>query len=207
MTLTFFTTSLLIALSPGPGTMYTISTGLTKGIKKSILAAIGCTIGIIPHLILGVLGAALLGHVRPVIFSLIQFFGAVYLLTIGLRMYQSPQNLASVGQNKNSPDHEWSFITQPVLLNLLNPKLSLFFLSFLPQFVARDSGDTTRQAFILGLVFMVLTLVVFILYGLLASRFHTFIMASAQRLNRIQKTVAIGFIIFAFKLFLDIRMH
>ena len=165
-TYTFLITSLIIILIPGTGVIYTISTGITEGRKKSLFAAVGCTLGIIPHLFMSITLSSLLMQMSNTFFTVIQLIGACYLLYLGAGMIFA----------KNKIDFEQSplahstsgIIWRGLLINLLNPKLTLFFFSFLPQYISHGSKNYIQQGFILGLVFMLLTLLIFICYGILA---------------------------------------
>lgn len=165
-TYTFLITSLIIILIPGTGVIYTISTGITEGRKKSLFAAVGCTLGIIPHLFMSITLSSFLMQMRNTFFTVIQLIGACYLLYLEAGMIFA----------KNKIDFEQSplahstsgIIWRGLLINLLNPKLTLFFFSFLPQYISHGSKNYIQQGFILGLVFMLLTLLIFICYGILA---------------------------------------
>ena len=163
MGLAFLLTSLVIVATPGTGALYTIATGLARGTRASILAAFACTLGIVPHLLAAVTGLAAILHASGVAFSVIKYAGVVYLLYMAWTTWRDQTDLAA----EDSPAVPVRrVLVSGVTLNLLNPKLTIFFFAFLPQFV--PSGNLTQM---LGLsaVFMGMTFVVFAAYGAFAA--------------------------------------
>jgi threonine/homoserine/homoserine lactone efflux protein len=199
---TFFITSLIIILIPGTGVVYTISTGIAEGKRKSVLAAVGCTLGILPHLCASILMSSVLMHLNSTLFTIIRLIGAGYLLYLGAGMILSK---GKVEFTEGSSEHgSAAIIRRGILINLLNPKLTLFFFSFLPQYLSGDSQNYVLQSFFLGLAFMVLTLVVFICYGLLAGTAKSLFLHSPKRTGLLQKCFGFIFIGFALKLAIDL---
>ena len=196
----FFITSLLLSLIPGPGVIYTISTGVTYGKYKSILAVIGCTLGIIPHLLIGILGTTLFTRLSQEILALIQSIGASYLVYLGYRLLHQKTSLKLSQTKKILSNH--TFILQPILINLLNPKLALFFVSFLPQFI-NSRQDPIYQTIRLGLVFMMVTFLVFLMYGFLSAHLSKLFISQPKYLFNFQKLVGIIFICYATSLAFD----
>lgn len=196
--LSFFISSLIIVLIPGTGVIYTISTGLTKGKKASIFASIGCTAGIIPHLCLSIALSSLILQMGSQAFNIVKIAGALYLLYLGIGMMASKSKLNFEG----SPDElkTLSIVQQGILINLLNPKLTIFFFSFLPQYISVSKKNYYSQCLMLGLAFMLLTLIVFIGYGILAGSAKTFIEKSPRTTSILQKCFGLIFIAFAFQL-------
>jgi threonine/homoserine/homoserine lactone efflux protein len=199
--LSFFITSLLIALIPGPGVIYTISTGISYGKTKSLLAVIGCTLGIIPHLVLGVFGVTLFSKLSSEILALVQSIGACYLIYLGYKL-SSQKTSFKINTTKKVLANRL-FVIQPILINLLNPKLTLFFLSFLPQFV-NNSHDTVYQTIRLGILFMILTFLVFLMYGLLSAQLSKLFLSRPKYLFNFQKLVGMIFIGYATTILLDV---
>lgn len=162
----FLITSLVVVLIPGTGVLYTVSTGLFSGWKASIAAAAGCTGGIVPHLLASILGLSALLHVSALAFQIVKFAGVAYLLYLAWSMWRETGALKFDASGKiNSL---WEIAARGFLINILNPKLSIFFLAFLPLFVSPTAALPTLQLFFLSAVFMGMTLVIFILYGILA---------------------------------------
>ncbi len=187
----FLLTSLVVALIPGTGALYTISTGLFRGRRASIAAAAGCTLGIIPHLLASVLGLSLVLHLSAEVFQGIKWAGAAYLLYLawitwregGGLSFQAPETQQSSGQ----------IIWRAVLLNLLNPKLTLFFLAFLPHFISPRSGSVVAEFAALSGVFMLITFLVFALYGVTASGVRRFLLNSPRALIWLRRSFAATF--------------
>ncbi len=167
MTLDYLLTSLIIILLPGTGVLYTLATGLNSGARASIIAAFGCTLGILPHIVASIAGLSALLHTSALAFEAIKYLGVAYLLYMAWSVLRDRDSLRITDDAPPVPARR--IIGTAVLLNSLNPKLSLFFLAFLPQFVPATTGEPT--IFMLGLaaVFMLLTFLVFILYGVFAA--------------------------------------
>ena len=197
-TYTFFITSLIIILLPGTGVIYTISVGILNGKKASVLAAFSCTLGILPHLCTSIALSTLLLQMNPKVFTIIKLTGALYLLYLGCKMMFSKENLEFQPAKKDIAP--LTILQQGILINLLNPKLTLFFFSFLPQYIRGNKNNFAFQSFLLGVAFMLLTLIIFIGYGILAGTAKKFIIASPKRMAMLQKCFAIIFVLFAVKL-------
>lgn len=200
-TYTFLITSLIIILIPGTGVIYTISLGMTEGKKKSIFAALGCTVGIIPHLCISIALSSLLMQMNNTIFTVIKYMGVLYLIYLGIGMIFSKGNVgfSETQAESNTP----AIIRRGILINLLNPKLTLFFFSFLPQYVSSDSTNYMAKSALLGILFMALTFIVFVGYGILAGTAKTWICRSPKQMSFIQKCFGVTFIVFAAKLALE----
>lgn len=195
---TFIITSLIIIIIPGAGVIYTISTGITKGKKASIFAAIGCTACIIPHLFVSTCISFLFISISEKAFIVLKILGALYLFYFGASMifYKTKLDFyKTINENKAS-----IIMLRGILLNLLNPKPILFFLSYIPQYISKDSQSYIIESSILGLVFMILTFVVFIIYGIMAGAMKNIVMKSPKMLEYIQKLFGIIFIVFAINL-------
>lgn len=166
----FLLTSLIVVLIPGTGVVFTISTGIAQGARGSIYAALGCTAGILPHLLATVLGLAAVMHTSAVAFQLLKYAGVAYLLYLAYATWRDRTELVVEETPKRS--RALSLMVRAFLLNILNPKLTIFFLAFLPQFVRPDAGAPLAQMLGLSAVFMAMTFAVFVLYGLLAHAFR-----------------------------------
>lgn len=199
-TYTFIITSLIIILIPGTGVIYTITVGLTEGKEKSIFAALGCMIGILPHLCISIALSSLLMQINDTVFDIIKYVGAVYLIFLGLGMICSKNNIQF--SEMQTTHYIPVIISRGVLINLLNPKLTLFFFAFLPQYVASDSKHYMITSALLGALFMVLTLAVFIGYGFMGSIAKVWMNQSPKRVAILQKCVGLIFITFAVQLVL-----
>ena len=187
----FLITSLIVVLIPGTGVFYTISTGLFQGARASIFAALGCTVGIIPSLTACILGLAAIVHTSAIVFQIVKFAGVAYLLYLAWGMWK--ESGALVLEERMSKSGLLGISTKGFLINILNPKLSLFFLAFLPQFVSTQVEAPLVNMLALGGVFMAMTLFVFILYGLLANGVSTYITNSPKVMKYVQRTFSATF--------------
>ena len=167
MSLAFLLTSLIVVASPGTGVLYTLAVALTKGSRASIIAAFGCTLGIVPHMSAAMLGLAAVLHTSALAFSVLKTCGVIYL------MYMAWQALREQGALKVDARVDarsgLRVIVTAVLINILNPKLSIFFLAFLPQFIATEEPHPLLRMLELSGAFMAMTFAVFVVYGLFAA--------------------------------------
>ncbi|RDL43543.1 LysE family translocator [Marinomonas piezotolerans] len=199
----FLLTSLVVVLIPGTGVLYTVATGLLVGKRASLFAAIGCTLGIIPALLASGLGLAAVFHTSAVAFQVVKYVGAVYLLYLAWQMWRSSGPLSV--SNTSSPMNASSVILKGFLINILNPKLSIFFLAFLPQFIPSATESVLMSMMALGLVFMLMTFAVFVVYGILSSQVSHFIVTSEKVSTVMQKVFATSFAALGLKLALTER--
>lgn len=167
MTLEYLVTALVVVLLPGTGVLYTLGFGLAQGWRASVLAAVGCTLGILPHIAASIAGLAALLHTSAVAFQVIKYLGVAYLFYMAWGVLREGGTLQiSESRPAVSPAR---IIASGFALNILNPKLSLFFLAFLPQFVPAGAPNPTAFMLVLAGIFMALTFVVFVGYGAFAS--------------------------------------
>ena len=161
----------------------------------SIYAAAGCTLGIIPHLFISIVLSSLISRMCQSVFTIIQITGALYLLYMGIGMITSKPAIAM--EQAEDTQKIVPIIRHGILINLLNPKLTLFFFSFLPQYLMGNSKSYIWQSFLLGIVFMLLTLILFISYGILSGTVKNFFLHSPKSISILQKCFGIIFIGFA----------
>lgn len=195
---TFIMASFIIIIIPGTGVIYTISVGLTKGNKAGVIAALGCTAGIIPHLVVSIMLSSFLRQMNEQVFFILKSAGAFYLFYLGIGMFSAKTKMdfsKTITSEKSS-----AIIIKAILINVLNPKLTLFFFSFLPQYVKAGSQYYIRESIILGIVFMAVTFIVFGAYGFLAGFIKTVFRNSSDRLVRVQRLFGLIFIAFALNL-------
>ncbi len=197
----FLLASLVVVLIPGTGVVYTVTTGLTMKWKASLVAAIGCTLGIIPHILASILGLSALLNMSARVFSVLKFAGAFYLLYLAWNMWREAGTL-EIHKN-NTETSILKIIAKAIAINLLNPKLTIFFFTFLPLFVSNDLSSSTSEMIILSAVFMGITFVVFALYGILASGVSVYLLNSSKAVKRIQQTFALILAGFAIRLALS----
>ena len=181
ISLEFLITSLIVVLIPGTGVVYTVSTGLVQGRKASVYAALGCTAGIVPHLLATILGLAAVMHTSALAFQVLKYAGVAYLLYVAYATWRDKAAFAVDGSMAKTS--ATGLVTKAFLLNILNPKLTIFFLAFLPQFVQATGPAPLVQMLLLSAVFMVMTFGVFVLYGLIAHVFRELVIES-QRVQR-----------------------
>ena len=168
MTTEFLITSLVVILLPGTGVIYTLALGISGGFRAGLLAAFGCTLGIIPHILASVVGLAAVLHASALAFEVLRYIGVAYLLFIAWSLLKE-SNALDLGQQHAPAGNALRILRKGILTNIFNPKLSLFFLAFLPQFVPSNAPDVTVRMLVLGAIFMLLTFLVFAVYAALAA--------------------------------------
>jgi threonine/homoserine/homoserine lactone efflux protein len=192
MTVEFLITSLIVVVSPGTGVLYTLATGLARGARMSIVAAFGCTLGILPHMAAAITGLAALLHTSAVAFQAVKYLGVAYLL------YMAWATLRERGAMRveaaATPRSAMRITVTAILINILNPKLSIFFLAFLPQFVSPAETEPLGQMVLLSAVFMAMTFVVFVGYGLFAAAVRDHVISRPQVLTWMRRAFAAAFV-------------
>lgn len=180
----FLVTSIAVILMPGPAMMFVISNGLTRGVKASVMAAFGTTTGVLFHLFCAAFGLAVLLKTSMLLFNLIKFAGAGYLIFLAIKTFMDKEEIVSNIDNleKSASSIYW----QGILINILNPKLPIFFLAFLPQFIDPVLSSATLQTIILGIIFIAMTIVIFIGYGTCASSMRKRVLHSPKILKAIR---------------------
>jgi threonine/homoserine/homoserine lactone efflux protein len=199
----FLVTSLIVVVSPGTGVLYTLAAGLSRGSRASVVAAFGCTLGIVPHMAAAVLGLAALLHTSALAFQTLKYLGVAYLLYMAWSTLRETGAL-SVKQEVDTRS-AMQVIVSAVLINILNPKLSIFFFAFLPQFVSADERQPLARMFELSAVFMLLTFVVFVGYGLFAAAIRHRVISRPRVLTWMRRTFAAAFVALGAKLALADR--
>ena len=192
MTFSFLLTSLIVVASPGTGVLYTLAVALTRGSRASVAAAFGCTLGIVPHMTAAMLGLAAALHTSALAFAALKWCGVVYLL------YMAWQALRETGALALDPRpvpgrSGRRIIVTGFLINILNPKLSIFFLAFLPQFIAADESHPLGRMLELSGVFMAMTFAVFAVYGLFAAAVRDRIITRPKAMAWLRRSFAAGF--------------
>jgi threonine/homoserine/homoserine lactone efflux protein len=198
VTTEFFITSLVVVLMPGTGVIYTVSTGLFLGWRASIVAALGCTFGIVPHLTASILGLSAILHTSALAFQVVKYAGVAYLLYMAWSMWRETGTLSL--ESSSTPKSMLQIAIRGFLINILNPKLSIFFLAFLPLFVSPETSTPIIQMLFLGGVFMALTLAVFVLYGISANGVRKHICNSPRLITWLQRSFAATFAALGIKL-------
>ena len=203
MSIEFLVTSLVVIASPGTGVLYTLAAGLSRGSRASVVAAFGCTLGIVPHMAAAVMGLAALLHTSALAFQTLKYLGVAYLL------YMAWSALRDKGALRVEPDvgarSAMQVTVTAILINILNPKLSIFFLAFLPQFVTADEPHPLPRMLMLSCVFMLLTFAVFVGYGLFAASIRNHVISRPHVLTWMRRTFAAAFVALGAKLALADR--
>jgi len=197
----FLLTALVVVIAPGTGVLYTIAIGLGQGRRAAIWAALGCTIGIVPHLAAAILGLAALLHTSALLFQIVKFAGVAYLLYLAWQTLRVGGALAV--QPNRMPDPGLRIACRGALINILNPKLSVFFLALLPPFLSGNPVTATAEMLGLGSIFMALTFAVFILYGTCAAVARARLLASERAMRWLNRSFAALFAALAGRLALE----
>lgn len=204
MTLEFFITTLIIVALPGTGVIYTLAIGLSQGARAAMIAALGCTIGIVPHVIATVAGLAALLHASALLFQAIKYLGVLYLFWMAWTIWRDGGAL-KVEEGKVKRQSTREIVGNAVMINLLNPKLTLFFFAFMPQFVDVGAANATPLMLLLAAEFMALTFVVFALYGLFAAAARDHVISRPAVLAWLRRTFAAAFGLMGLRLALSER--
>jgi threonine/homoserine/homoserine lactone efflux protein len=191
MSWSFLLTSLIVVASPGTGVLYTLAAALSRGGRASIAAALGCTLGIVPHMIAAILGLAAVLHTSALAFAALKWCGVLYLLYMSWQALRETGALAVEGRIE-ARSHRRVIVTG-VLINILNPKLSIFFLAFLPQFIAVDEPHALARMLELSGVFMAMTFAVFVVYGLFAASVRARVLSRPRVMAWLRRSFAAGF--------------
>lgn len=191
ITIEFLITSLIVVLIPGTGVIFTVSTALLQGRRASVLASLGCTAGIVPHLLATVFGLAAIMHTSALAFEVLRYAGVAYLFYVAWATWKDRAAFAVDGKAARRSGR--SIVVKAILLNTLNPKLTIFFLAFLPQFVDPAAASPLGHLVLLAGVFMLMTLAVFVVYGLLAHAFRRAVIESARVQNWLRRGFAAAF--------------
>jgi threonine/homoserine/homoserine lactone efflux protein len=192
MSVVFLLTSLVIVATPGTGALYTISAGLARGARASLVAAAGCTLGIVPHLAAAVTGTATLLRASGTAFEIVKGLGVAYLLYMAWSTWRDRSPL--VVSAEQAPRSALRVISSAVLVNLLNPKLTIFFFAFLPQFVPASAPHQLASMLALSAVFMGMTFAVFAGYGVFAAAVRRHLVDRPRIVRRVRQAFAVSFV-------------
>jgi threonine/homoserine/homoserine lactone efflux protein len=188
MSLSFLITSLIVIVSPGTGVLYTLAVALSRGSRASIAAAFGCTLGIVPHIAAAMLGLAAVLHTSALAFAALKWLGVIYLLYMAWQALRERGALQVEG--RVDARSAGKLIVTGFLINILNPKLSIFFLAFLPQFIAADEGRPWLRMLELSAAFMAMTFTVFVVYGLFAAAVRDRVVTRPKAMSWLRRAFA-----------------
>lgn len=194
----FLVTSLIVVLLPGTGVIYTVGVGLALGAWPSVAAAAGCTLGIVPHIAAAIFGVAAILSTTPLAFTVFKLLGVAYLLYLAWSVLQDsgPMRFATDSAPRPAPATALSGF----LINILNPKLSVFFLAFLPQFVPSGTAAPLARLLLLSAIFMAMTFLVFMVYGAFAARLRAPLLENERRMTWARRGFAIAFVTLSLRL-------
>nr|WBO77872.1 LysE family translocator [Streptomyces sp. SBE_14.2] len=198
MSIAFLLTTLIIVATPGTGVVYTLAAGLSHGRRASVVAAFACTLGILPHILATITGVAALLHASAPAFQVLKYAGVAYLLYMAWATLRDKE--AITVDRATEPVSAGRMIVRGVLINLLNPKLTMFFFALLPQFVDPGSSGAVPRMLLLSAVFMLATFVVFALYGVLAASVRDRVTSRPRVMAWLRRTFAGSFVALGAKL-------
>jgi len=188
----FLVTSLIVVAIPGTGVLYTMAAGLSRGARASVVAAVGCTLGIVPHMVAAITGLAALLHTSATAFQVLKYLGVAYLLFMAWSTLRDTG--AFTAEAEAAPRSIAKVIGSGILINILNPKLTIFFFAFLPQFVSIGAPGALPRMVELSAVFMALTFVVFVGYGKLAAVVRSHVLSRPRVMAWMRRTFAGAFV-------------
>jgi len=193
----FLLTSLIIVATPGTGVLYTLAAGLSRGARASVVAAVGCTLGIVPHLVAAITGLAALLHTSALAFQILKYLGVAYLLFMALSTLRDKSALTV---EETAPRSATKVIVSGILINILNPKLTIFFFAFLPQFVSTNEAHASLRMLELSGMFMLLTFAVFVVYGVFAAAIRNHIISRPRVITWMRRFFGGAFVALAGRL-------
>ncbi|MCR6671749.1 LysE family translocator [Devosia ginsengisoli] len=203
MSIEFLVTTLIVVVSPGTGALYTIAAGLSRGRRASLWAAFGCTLGIVPHMLAAITGLAAILHTSALAFEIIKYLGVIYLLYMAWATLRESGALSVEADSQEKSAGQ--VIVESILINILNPKLSIFFFAFLPQFVPASTPNGVMRMLELSGVFMAVTFVVFAAYGLFAAAIRGQVISRPAIMLWMRRAFAGAFVLLGVKLALTER--
>jgi threonine/homoserine/homoserine lactone efflux protein len=204
MSVEFLLTSLVVVLIPGTGVLYTVSSSIGGGWRRGLFAAIGCTLGIVPHMLAAMLGLSAIMQAGSMVFEVIRYAGVIYLVFMGFSMIRDA-GTRPLDDGNASIDPMGPVVWRGILLNVLNPKLTVFFFAFLPQFLDASPGLIDPKLIGLGGIFMLMTLVVFAVYALASAAIRDLVLAAPVARRWIERALGAFLIGFAARLALTDR--
>ena len=197
MSTAFLLTSLIIVATPGTGVLYTLAAGLSRGARASVVAAVGCTLGIVPHLVAAITGLAALLHTSALAFQILKYLGVAYLLFMA---WSTLRDKSALTVEETAPRSATKVIVSGILINILNPKLTIFFFAFLPQFVSTNDAHASLRMLELSGVFMLLTFAVFVVYGVFAAAIRNHVISRPRVITWMRRFFGGSFVALAGRL-------
>lgn len=201
--LLFITASTLLALAPGPDNIFVLTQSMIKGAKPGVFVTLGLCSGLVFHTSAVALGVAAIFQTSLIAFNILKFLGAGYLLYLAYMSFTS-NSKSSIKANQDNLTLS-KLYKRGIIMNITNPKVSIFFLAFLPQFTNPANGSVTLQIFILGAIFMLCAFLVFSSIALLAGKLGNWFNRSPNAENILNKVAGTVFAGLAIKLALSER--
>ena len=192
--LLFIGAAFLLCLAPGPDNIYVLTQGMTKSKKAAIITTLGLCSGLIIHTSAAALGISVIFKTSELAFNIVKYAGAAYLLYIGYQAFKY-RNLPLDLNVENSSSQLKKLFVKGFIMNILNPKVSIFFLAFLPQFVNTQTGNVPMQMITLGIIFMIMTVIVFSSIGIAANVLSSRLQSNpkiVKYMNIMTSTVLVG---------------
>ena len=202
MSTEFLLTTFIVVATPGTGVLYTLAAGLSRGARASVIAAVGCTLGIVPHMVAAITGLAALLHTSALAFEILKYLGVAYLLFLA---WSTLRDEDALSVEEAAPISPMKVITTGILINILNPKLTIFFFAFLPQFVSATETGASLRMLELSAVFMLVTFAVFVVYGIFAAVIRSHVISRPRVLTWMRRIFAGTFAVLAGRLALADR--
>ncbi len=202
MSTEFLLTTFIVVATPGTGVLYTLAAGLSRGARASVIAAVGCTLGIVPHMVAAITGLAALLHTSALAFEILKYLGVAYLLFLA---WSTLRDKDALSVEEAAPISPMKVITTGILINILNPKLTIFFFAFLPQFVSVTETQASLRMLELSAVFMLVTFAVFVVYGIFAAAIRSHVISRPRVLTWMRRIFAGTFAVLAGRLALADR--
>ena len=197
----FLLTALVVVIAPGTGVIFTIAMGLGRGPRAALWSAIGCTLGIMPALFAAALGLAAVMHTSALLFNAMKIAGVLYLLYLAWQSVKEGGSLSVRAERGTSSG--WTICRRAALINILNPKLSVFFLALLPPFLSGAPEAATHEMFLLGSIFMLLTFVIFVMYGFFAAQARDVLLSSERAMRWLNRGFSAVFVMLAGRLAME----
>jgi len=199
----FLVTTLIVVATPGTGVLYTLAAGLARGAQASVIAAVGCTLGTVPHMVAAITGLAAVLHTSALAFQVLKYLGVAYLLFMAWSTLREEGALTV--EEEAAPIAPTKVIVSGILINILNPKLTIFFFAFLPQFVSTNEAHASLRMLELSAVFMLLTFAVFVAYGVFAAAVRTHVISRPAVMTWMRRSFGAAFVALAGRLALTDR--
>lgn len=194
----FITASVMLTLAPGPDIIFVIIQSISQGKKAGIATALGLCTGILVHTTAAALGISIIIHQSAIAFKAIKYAGAVYLLYLAFKAYKEKDETISIQSIKNK--NTINLYKRGIFMNILNPKVSIFFLAFLPQFVTYETGNVSIQMIVLGIIFMIQAIVIFSIIAVFSGAFGNKLLNNPKLVEKINLVKAAVFGIIGIRL-------